>query len=34
VVSLPVGNPISATKQIDGAVAKLFTKYPPKSSGA
>jgi hypothetical protein len=34
VVSLPVGNPVSATKQIDGAVAKLFTKYPPKSSGA
>jgi uncharacterized protein DUF4136 len=34
VVSLPVGNPVSATKQIDEAVAKLFTKYPPKSSGA
>jgi hypothetical protein len=34
VVSLPVGNPVSATRQIDAAVAKLFTKYPPKSSGA
>jgi uncharacterized protein DUF4136 len=34
VVSLPVGNPVSATKQIDGAVAKLFAKYPPQSSGA
>jgi hypothetical protein len=34
VVSLPVGNPTSATKQVDVAVAKLFTKYPPKASGA
>ena len=34
VVSLPVGNPVSATQQIDGAVAKLFAKYPPQSSGA
>jgi hypothetical protein len=34
VVRLPVGNPISATRQIDGAVAKLFAKYPPPSSGA
>ena len=34
VVNLPVGNPVRATKQIDGAVAKLFTKYPPQSSGA
>jgi hypothetical protein len=34
VVSLPVGNPVSATRQIDGAVAKLFTKYPPQSPGA
>ena len=34
VVSLPVGNPVSATRQIDGAVAKLFAKYPPPSSGA
>jgi hypothetical protein len=31
VVNLPVGNPVSATRQIDGAVAKLFTKYPPQS---
>jgi hypothetical protein len=34
VVSLPVGNPASATRQINGAVAKLFAKYPPPSSGA
>ena len=34
VVNLPVGNPVSATQQIDGAVAKLFAKYPPQSSGA
>ena len=34
VVNLPVGNPVSATKQIDGAVAKLFAKYPPQSPGA
>jgi hypothetical protein len=34
VVSLPVGNPVSATQQIDGAVAKLFAKYPPQPSGA
>lgn len=34
VVNLPVGNPVHATKQIDGAVAKLFAKYPPQSSGA
>jgi len=34
VVSLPVGNPVSATKQIDGAVAKLFAKYPPQTKGA
>jgi Domain of unknown function (DUF4136) len=33
-VSLPVGNPVGATKQIDGAVAKLFAKYPPQTSGA
>jgi hypothetical protein len=32
VVSLPVGDPASATRQIDEAVAKLFTKYPPSSS--
>jgi hypothetical protein len=29
VLSLPVGNPVTATRQIDGAVAKLFEKYPP-----
>jgi len=34
VVSLPVSSPISATKQIDGAVAKLFAKYPPQTTGA
>jgi hypothetical protein len=33
-VSLPVGNPVSATHQIDGAVAKLFAKYPPRATGA
>jgi hypothetical protein len=33
-VNLPIGNPLSATKQIDGAVAKLFAKYPPQVSGA
>jgi hypothetical protein len=34
VVSLPVGSPTDATRQIDGAVAKLLAKYPPRSSGA
>lgn len=34
VVNLPVANPIHATRQIDGAVAKLFAKYPPQSSRA
>jgi hypothetical protein len=34
VVNLPVGNPVNATKQIDGAVAKLFAKYPPQTKGA
>jgi hypothetical protein len=34
VLSLPVGNPASATQKIDGAVAKLFAKYPPQSSHA
>jgi hypothetical protein len=34
VVNLPVGNPVSATKEIDAAVSKLFAKYPPQSSGA
>jgi Domain of unknown function (DUF4136) len=33
-VNLPVTNPVRATQQIDAAVAKLFTKYPPQSSGA
>lgn len=30
-VSLPVSNPVSATQEIDEAVAKLFAKYPPSS---
>jgi uncharacterized protein DUF4136 len=34
VVSLPVENPIKATQQVDEAVAKMFTKYPPQSSRA
>jgi hypothetical protein len=34
VLSLPVSNPAHATEQIDGAVAKLFAKYPPQSAGA
>jgi hypothetical protein len=34
VVSLPVKDPLRATRQIDDAVAKLFEKYPPQSSGA
>ena len=34
VVSLPVGDPAGATQRIDGAVEKLFAKYPPQSSGA
>jgi hypothetical protein len=29
VLSLPVSNPKSATKDINQAVAKIFTKYPP-----
>jgi hypothetical protein len=32
-VNLPVANPVRATQQIDAAVAKLFAKYPPQSSG-
>lgn len=32
VLSLPVNNPVSATQQIDGAVAKMFAKYPPRSN--
>ena len=34
VVNLPVDNPVRATKEVDAAVTKLFTKYPPQSSGA
>lgn len=34
VVNLPVENPVKATQQIDAAVTKLFTKYPPQSSRA
>jgi Domain of unknown function (DUF4136) len=34
VVDLPVSNPLDATKQIDAAVAKMFAKYPPQTSGA
>jgi uncharacterized protein DUF4136 len=33
VVNLPVKDPLRATRQIDAAVAKLFEKYPPMSSG-
>jgi hypothetical protein len=33
-VNLPVDNPIRATKEVDAAVTKLFTKYPPATSGA
>jgi uncharacterized protein DUF4136 len=34
VVNLPVENPVHATQQIDAAVAKLFAKYPPRSTSA
>jgi hypothetical protein len=34
VLRLPVDNPVSATHQIDAAVAKMFAKYPPQSSPA
>jgi hypothetical protein len=34
VLSLPVTNPANATQKVDAAVAKLFTRYPPQSSGA
>ena len=34
VVNLPVDDPIRATKEVDAAVTKLFTKYPPQTSGA
>ena len=30
VVSLPVSDPLRATRQVDDAVAKLFAKYPPQ----
>jgi hypothetical protein len=32
VVSLPIEDPLRATREIDEAVAKLFEKYPPPSS--
>ena len=31
VVNLPVDNPVRATKEVDAAVTKLFTKYPPQT---
>ena len=31
VLPLPVSSPNGATQKIDGAVAKLFTKYPPRA---
>ena len=34
VVNLPVDNPVRATQEVDAAVTKLFTKYPPQTSGA
>jgi hypothetical protein len=34
VVSIPVNNPAKATKEVDAAVQKLFSKYPPQSPGA
>jgi hypothetical protein len=34
VVNIPVDNPIRATKEVDAAVTKLFTKYPPRTTGA
>ena len=34
VLNLPVNDPDRATKAVDAAVAKLFTKFPPQSSGA
>jgi hypothetical protein len=34
VVNLPVDNPVRATKEVDAAVTKLFTKYPPQTSRA
>jgi hypothetical protein len=32
VVSLPIKDPLRATREIDAAVAKLFEKYPPQST--
>jgi hypothetical protein len=34
VVELPVNNPVRATRDVDAAVARLFTKYPPWVAGA
>ena len=34
VLNLPVDNPVRATKQVDGAVTKLFTKYPPQNGAS
>jgi hypothetical protein len=34
VVGLPVNDPVRATQDVDAAVAKLFTKYPPRTTGA
>src|SRR4051812_1995327 len=34
VVNIPVDNPVRATKEVDAAVTKLFTKYPPQTAGA
>jgi hypothetical protein len=34
VVNIPVDNPVRATKEVDAAVTKLFTKYPPQTTGA
>jgi hypothetical protein len=34
VVNLPVDNPVRATQEVDAAVTKLFTKYPPQTTGA
>lgn len=34
VVSLPVADPLRATREIDAAVAQLFAKYPPPTPRA
>ena len=31
VLSLPVGDPADASQRVNGAVAKMFAKYPPQS---